>query len=158
MRSLYRIALLFLVTFAMMGADSSTTQLDRIDHKLVCQCGCGQILGECNHVGCPMSGPMIDDLRGQLTAGQPESAVLASFVAKYGPIVLAAPIRGGFDIVAWVVPFAILVIGIAGVILLLRVWKRRNAAFLLTQPAAPAPTIADDALRDRIRNETHYGE
>ena len=50
----------------MMAADNSTTRLDHIGHKLVCQCGCGQILMECNHVGCPVSGPMIDTLRTQL--------------------------------------------------------------------------------------------
>ena len=29
------------------------------------------------------------------------------FAAKYGAIVLAAPIRGGFDNVAWIVPAAV---------------------------------------------------
>jgi cytochrome c-type biogenesis protein CcmH len=145
-----------MATFLTMGADNSTTQLDRVGHKLVCQCGCGQILMECNHVGCPMSGPMIDDMRKKLAAGQPESAVLASFVDTYGPIVLAAPIRGGFDIVAWVVPFAVLIVGVIGVTLLLLHWQRRNAALVAAQPVALQPTGAEETLRERIRNETKY--
>src|ERR1700722_6253678 len=109
--------ILFVVTlaFTMLGADdASTTRLDKIGHKLVCQCGCGQILMECNHVGCPVSGPMIDSLRAQLAAGNAEAAILQTFIGKYGPIVLAAPIRGGFDDVAWIVPYATLILGTLG--------------------------------------------
>src|SRR5580658_4442871 len=91
------IALLLVASLTMLGAGSSTTTLDRIGHKLVCQCGCGQILMECNHVGCPISPVMISELRTQLDAGKNEGAILNAFMAEYGPIVLAAPIRGGFD-------------------------------------------------------------
>lgn len=131
--------------------DGSTTRLDRVGHKLVCQCGCGQILMECNHVGCPVSGPMIDELRAQLAAtpAQAESAVLAWFTNKYGAIVLAAPIRGGFDVVAWIVPFAILALGAGAIFLVLRRWKQRYAVAHAADAAAPL----DDAQRRRIRDE-----
>jgi len=101
------VALLFAAALTMLGAGSSTTTLDRIGHKLECTCGCAEILAECNHVGCPNSGPMIDELRKDISAGQAEPAILNAFVAEYGPVVLAAPLRGGFDVVAWVVPVAV---------------------------------------------------
>ena len=141
---------LVLVAITMMGAsDSSTTKLDRVGHKLVCQCDCGQILMECNHVGCPVSGPMIEELRTQLAAQptQTETAVLNWFVNKYGAIVLAAPIRGGFDIVAWVMPIAVLLLGGGGLLLLLQ----RSRRLKLAKPVEAAPT---DDLRDRIRRDT----
>ena len=53
-RSLQLTALAF-TSLVMLGASN----FDRLGHQLVCQCGCGQILLECNHVGCPVSGPMI---------------------------------------------------------------------------------------------------
>src|ERR1700721_1568977 len=111
------VALLLVASLTMLGAGSSTTTLDRIGHKLVCQCGCGQILMECNHVGCPVSPVMIYELRTQLDGGANAAAILNTFMAKYGPIVLSAPIRGVFDIVAWVVPFAVLLLGGAGLFL-----------------------------------------
>ena len=143
------IALLCVAGLTMLGAGSSTTTLDRIGHKLECTCSCSQILAECNHVGCPNSGPMIDELRKDIAANQPESAILNAFVAEYGPVVLAAPLRGGFDVVAWIVPFAVLVLGGLGVMFVLRRWRRQTR---LAIPAAPVPD--EDAMRDRIRRDT----
>jgi cytochrome c-type biogenesis protein CcmH len=95
---------------------------------------------------------MIGELRTQLTTGLPDSGVFNWFVGKYGPTVLAAPLRGGFDIVAWIVPFAVLLLGIAAVVFVIRLWRQRPAASPL--PAIPNP--ADPALRDRIRRETTF--
>ena len=78
----------------------------------MCTCGCGQILLECNHVGCPNSTGEIADLHAQLDAGASDAASSTSSSVKYGPIALAAPVRGGFDNVAWIVPFAFLLLGI----------------------------------------------
>ena len=147
---------LLTIAFTLLGSDdNSTTRLDRTGHKLVCQCGCGQILMECNHVGCPVSGPMIDELKAQLVAGQPEKTILATFIAKYGPIVLAAPIRGGFDDVAWIVPYATFLLATLGVALLIRFWHRRHAQL---QPATPTPDLTTDTMRTRIRQDTEYDE
>src|ERR1700678_3988795 len=87
--------LLCVVTVVMLGAAKS--RYDRLGHELMCSCGCGQILVECNHVGCPDSDRMIDELRTQIATTTSDNAVLQWFTTKYGPTVLAAPIRGGFD-------------------------------------------------------------
>ena len=150
-RSFHLLAIV-LFSLTMLGADSSTTRLDRIGHKLVCQCGCGQILMECNHVGCPVSPVMINELRAQLASGVPEAGVLNTFIAKYGPIVLAAPIRGGFDNVAWIVPIAAFFLCVGGVLLLLRHWKRRHAA----RAPAVGPQLPGHSVQDRIRRDTDY--
>ncbi len=156
---------LFLVVglaLTFLGADDSTTRLESIGHKLVCQCGCTQILMECNHVGCPVSPVMISELRTQLASGAGQSAALDFFIGKYGPIVLAAPIRGGFDNVAWIVPIATAVLGGILVLWLMRVWKRRRVPLAEGFAAAPPsldpldPLTAEEQLRERIRRETDY--
>jgi cytochrome c-type biogenesis protein CcmH len=68
--------------------------------------------------------------------------------------VLAAPLRGGFDYVAWIVPFAVLALGLVAVILVLKLWQRRAARLIHIAPAPSTPE--SDALRDRIRDETEY--
>jgi len=156
LKRLLQILFVATLTFTMLGADdASTTRLDKIGHKLVCQCGCGQILMECNHVGCPVSGPMIDSLRAQLAAGSSEAAILQTFIGKYGPIVLAAPIRGGFDDVAWIVPYATLILGTLGVAFLVVYWRKR---YLRLHPASKLelPDTPTDTFRDRIRRDTDY--
>lgn len=132
----------------------AASSFDRLGHELVCQCGCGQILLECNHVGCPVSGPMIKELQQQMATGISDAGVLNWFAAKYGPVVLAAPIRGGFDRVAWIVPVAVVVLGILLVVFLLRKWNRRRVP--AAAEAIPPSDAHDAALRERVREETTW--
>ncbi len=153
-RRLLQVTLLILLAAPLLAASGS---FDSLGHRLVCQCGCGQILLDCNHVGCPVSGPMMQELRAQMAAqaaaGLPGSSVLNWFVGKYGPIVLAAPIRGGFDTVAWIVPFAVLILALVGVVFLVRLWHARHARLAPALPLMTASPLEDD-LRDRIRRDT----
>ncbi len=84
-----------LLAIVMLGAADSSNRFGRLGHEMMCVCGCGQILLECNHVGCPDSDRMIGELRQQVASGGGDTAILNWFSAKYGPTVLAAPIRGG---------------------------------------------------------------
>jgi cytochrome c-type biogenesis protein CcmH/NrfF len=150
-----QLVLIVFVAFTMLGASSPSARYNRLGHDLMCACGCGQILLECNHVGCPDSPGQIADLHAQLDSGASDDAVFKFFSAKYGPTILAEPVRGGFDDVAWIGPFAFLLLGIVLILLLLRLWRARHARL------APEPlddlTPDANALRDRIRDETNYG-
>ena len=158
MRRLLTAVLVCVLGVVMLGAgDSQAARFGRIGHNMICTCGCGQILLECNHVGCPVSGPMIDELHEQLAgpngAGA-DSLILNWFVAKYGAVVLAAPLRGGFDIVAWIVPLAVFLFAIFGTGWMVAHWVSRRR---VAMPGVPdfTPRI-DDSVRDRIRRDTEY--
>jgi len=150
-----QLVLIVFVSFTMLGASDPAARFGRLGHDLMCTCGCSQILLECNHVGCPNSTGEIADLHAQLDAGDTDAQVFKFFTVKYGPIALAEPVRGGFDTVAWIGPFAFLLVGIILILLLLRLWKKRHDRLApVVEPATPDA----DALRDRIRDETNYGE
>jgi cytochrome c-type biogenesis protein CcmH len=151
-KRLLQLIVLCLATFTMLGAGDPGKRFDRLGHGLVCQCGCGQILLECNHVGCPVSPKMIAELQTQIATGLPDSGVLGFFITKYGPVSLAAPIRGGFDNVAWIVPYAALLLAFGAVFLVVRLWKRRQAEL----PVAASPEPVDSELRARIRRDTDW--
>lgn len=145
-----------LLAVAMLGAGDSGARFSRIGHQMVCACGCGQILLECNHVSCPSSGPMIDELRAQLASGSSDTMIFNSFAAKYGATVLAAPIRGGFDNVAWIAPFTVFLLATLGTGTLIYFWKRRS---LMNPPPASNTGLSsadNEAMRERIRRETEY--
>ena len=100
---------------------------------------------------------MLGELQNQLTGpnGQgADSLVLNWFVAKYGGTVLAAPIRGGFDIVAWIIPLTLFVGAIFGTALLVKVWAARRR--LAGATGLPIDVPMDDAMRERIRRETEW--
>jgi cytochrome c-type biogenesis protein CcmH/NrfF len=141
----------------MLGAGQS--RFDRLGHEMICTCGCVQGLLECNHVGCPVSPVMIGELRDQLTGGGGDTAILNWFAARYGAIVLAAPIRGGFDNVAWIMPIAVFLLATIGTGVLIWTWKRRSGGPGGGNPrggVAIARMADDQAMRERIRRETEY--
>jgi len=145
-----------LLAIVMLGADDGGARFNRLGHQMVCACGCGQILLECNHVGCPDSDRMIGELRAQMASGGSDKSIFDWFAAKYGATILAAPIRGGFDNVAWIAPFAVFIFATFGTGLLIYFWKRRSA---LNPPPANPNGILDaerEAMRERIRRETEY--
>lgn len=153
--------MLCVIAVVMMGSGKS--RFDRLGHELMCSCGCGQILLECNHVGCVDSARMIKELHAQLDSGASDTATLQWFSAKYGPTILAAPIRGGFDNAAWIVPIGVFLFATAGTFAIVWLWKRR-ALHLAGGPAAvpfdsnsSSPSTPEEAaLRERIRRETEY--
>jgi cytochrome c-type biogenesis protein CcmH len=138
----------------MLGAND-TSRFNRIGHEMICVCGCTQVLLECNHVGCPDSDRMIGELRQQMSAGGSDTAILNWFAAKYGPTVLAAPIRGGFDNVAWIAPMAVFLLATVGTGFLIRVWKLRSSARVPIRVSGGVD-LEGDAMRERIRRETEY--
>jgi cytochrome c-type biogenesis protein CcmH/NrfF len=139
----------------MLGAIDPTARFNKLGHEMICTCSCGQILMECNHVGCPVSGPMIQELRGQMQTGGTDTSILNWFAAKYGAIVLAAPIRGGFDNVAWIAPLAVFFLGTIGTAVVVRVWKLRSVPAIAMASIGPVDH-STDPLRARIRRETEY--
>jgi cytochrome c-type biogenesis protein CcmH/NrfF len=143
------------VMVGMLGANGPSHRFDKLGHEMICTCSCGQILLECNHVGCPVSEPMIGELRTQLAAGGTDTSILNWFAAKYGAIVLAAPIRGGFDNVAWIAPMLVFFLATIGTAVIVRVWKLRSVQRAPAAPSLPGNAQAS-ALRERIRRETEY--
>jgi cytochrome c-type biogenesis protein CcmH len=139
--------------FVLLGAGDPATRFNEIGHQMMCICGCNQILLECNHVGCPDSDGMRNELMAAVERGDSDSLVEQGFVQKYGPTVLAAPTNKGFDRAAYITPFAALLLGFGLIALVIRTWTNR-----------PAPALADglrplrgaelEQFRDQARKET----
>jgi cytochrome c-type biogenesis protein CcmH/NrfF len=144
-----RVLVVAVVAILTMGSASTAVRYNDLGHKMMCVCGCNQILIECNHLGCPDSDRMLGELRTSLAGGSSDDAILVAFQDKYGPTVLAAPMLTKFNIVAWIVPPAVLILGIAATVFLVRRWRLRAA----TVPSAP-PAPDFPGLRERIRRET----
>jgi cytochrome c-type biogenesis protein CcmH len=78
-----------------------------------------------------------------------------AFVAKYGATVLAAPTTKGFDLVAWVAPFAVFAAALLGTILLIRRWGGLGGKPVeATTAGAQSSDPADRERLERIRRET----
>jgi cytochrome c-type biogenesis protein CcmH/NrfF len=156
MRSLARrlsrfaiLPLLVVASVATLGANDTDARFDKVGHKLMCACGCNQVLLACDHIGCPNLLQETEELKAAIARGDSETAILEAFQAEYGPTVLAAPWLTKFNIVAWVVPPALLLFGLGGTFLLVRKWRLRTVAM----PDVPVDTQSQE-IRARIRRDT----
>ena len=139
--------------FVLLGAGNPATRFSEIGHRMMCICGCNQILLECNHVGCPASDGMRNELMASLTRGDSDSLVEQGFVQKYGPTVLAAPTTEGFDRLAYIMPFAVLMLGFGLIVLVIRAWKNRQAP-AIAGGLHPIRNVKLEQFRDQARRET----
>jgi cytochrome c-type biogenesis protein CcmH len=148
-------ALLVIAVCFSLGATDAGTRYNTLNHRMMCTCGCAQVLGECNHVGCPNSTGELSELRAGIQSGLSDQQILDSFVGKYGAIVLAAPTAHGFDLVAWIAPFAVFAAAALGTILLVRRWSvgRTQAVVVDTSKVDPA----ERERREQIRRDTGNG-
>jgi len=126
-------------------AQQAPTQQE-IEEALTCQCGCGLTVHSCNHLQCPSGEPMKAEIRRRLALGEARETILAAFAAKYGEKVLSAPTMKGFNWLAWVTPFAVL-LG-AGTILVVVVRARLRRAPAAAPDTVPRPV--DPSARARL--------
>lgn len=146
-------AFLVVMVVALVGAGDQSSRFNELGHRLMCACGCNQILLECNHVGCSYSDRMRGELMAALDRGDADDLVLQSFVQKYGPTVLAAPTKTGFNRIAWVMPYAALLVGLIGVSYVVRIWRSRPLVLPADTPA-PVHGAELEHFRDVARKET----
>jgi len=150
-KAVQAILLAIIVCFSLGATDAGSRYLN-LNHRLMCTCGCAEILGECNHVGCPESGRELAELSAGIAAGKSDKEILDSFAAKYGATVLAAPTTEGFNLVAWIAPFAVFAAALLGTVLLVRRWASVSVG--KQQAATQVSDPASDALKEKIRRET----
>jgi len=142
--------LLLLVGILLASSVRAATQQE-VEESLTCQCGCGLTVHACNHLQCPSGEPMKKEIAERLARGEGKDDILAAFRTRYGEKVLSAPTFRGFNWLAWITPFAVILAGALGVTLVIRRWVRAPAP-----TAAPPPSAApagDDELRRRLARE-----
>ncbi len=129
MKSTVKSVLSVLVFFALAvtaSALKADLTLESVSMELVCQCGCGLVLNNCNHIDCGVAIPMRQTVTEKLVRGESQEQILAFFVSQYGEAVLAAPTKKGFNLLAWVLPFVAIVVGGGVIVLVIVAWVKKR--------------------------------
>jgi len=134
---------------SLLGANGDNARFTDLGHRMMCVCGCNQILLECNHVGCTYSDKMREQLASAVQNNSSDDNILQAFVLEYGTTVLSAPTGRGFDRVAWIMPFAVLFAAMAAAAMMIRSWKARQPL-----EAATGARSALAGYREQARRET----
>ena len=97
----------------------------------------------------PVAGRIRAFIRARIAAGDTASGIKKELVAQFGPAILAAPPHKGFGLLAWWLPFAGLLAGLAAISFGVWHWSRSR------EPAGPAPPPAalEPELERRVDEE-----
>jgi len=137
-----------------MGAADTTLRNQKLSHQTMCTCGCAQLLGECNHVGCPNSPGMLKTLHADVAGGMSDHEILIDFQKKYGPTSLASPLLTHFNQAAWFVPPAMLMLGLLGALVWIRRWRLSQLAAAAHPSAGASLSPAQAMALARVRQDT----
>jgi cytochrome c-type biogenesis protein CcmH len=89
---------------------------------------------------------MFAELGKLVDQGKSDDEIMSYFVEKYGTTVLAAPPVSGFNLAAWVMPFAALAVGALIAIYFLRQFRSRWAT-------AQQPNQGLEKYQDKVEEE-----
>ena len=136
----------------------SSDRAKQLGNKLMCNCGCSDLAGQCSHPGSGFSGPcdtakatlkQIDD---KIAQGMSDDQILQSFVQEQGEAILAAPQARGFSMVAWVIPGAVFALGLGLVVMVIRTWRHRPVPVAAVGPPVSAEFL--EQARRQIDRDT----
>jgi len=94
-------------------------------------------------------------MRRRIAQGASENQIKAELVAQFGTAILAAPPKRGFDLLAWVLPFAALFGAAVLIALGVRRWRRDEplGLIVLAPLDADSEALVDAALAEFDRPE-----
>jgi cytochrome c-type biogenesis protein CcmH len=125
-----------------------------VEGRLMCYCGCANLtIRDCT---CGTAAGVKADIADRLASGESPDQVVAAYVARHGEQIRSAPPRRGFNLLAWVTPFAAILGGAAMIVALTRRWRARGATALPgpdTPSGGAAEAAGDSATLERIARE-----
>lgn len=127
MRLKFKVSLVLLAAaFTLFPARAYAATVDDIAKEFICQCGCNSVLNNCTHAECGSREAMTTFISQKMSEGMSGDQITRLFVAQYGEQVLSSPPKRGFNLLAWITPFAAILLGAGVISLALREWVRRG--------------------------------
>jgi cytochrome c-type biogenesis protein CcmH len=140
------------------GATPLLTQLqrDELERGLKCACPCKLDVFTCRTTDfqCGISPAMHSDVVRLVEGGYSADEIVAAFTTVYGERVLMAPVKEGFNLAGYVVPFVTVGIGATMLAALLRRWQRESettAHVVTTKSVLPITGTIPEATTDELR-------
>jgi cytochrome c-type biogenesis protein CcmH len=145
------IAIMFAAVAVTTFASSGNASLQEVSEGLTCQCGCGLTVANCNHPQCEFSVPVRLQIETMIAKGMGRAQIIEFFRAKYGEKILSAPTSEGFNLLAWIIPFAAVFVGCFIIVGAISRWRANP----VIEAGASASGLAsyDPELKHRLEQE-----
>jgi cytochrome c-type biogenesis protein CcmH/NrfF len=140
------LAVVLLIATASLAAADLESQARDVEGKLMAPC-CGANTVREHDSGAAMQ--MREEIRQMLADGRSEQEILDLYAAQYGDKILAMPEARGFNLVPYLVPMLLLVLGGVGLLIAMRRWRGGSAA---DAGDRPLPKL-DPAYLERLERD-----
>ncbi len=154
---MYNLLFLLLIPLSwVLPAQAATPrEVKDVAGELVCLCG------DCNRESlatciCSFATSHRQELATALDAGKTRQEIIEQFVDQYGQIILASPPPEGYNLLAWIAPFAILLFGIVVVRSVLVSWRRNQGATRDGEESTGPVKSKTTDYRERLQRELDH--
>jgi cytochrome c-type biogenesis protein CcmH len=131
------------------AASERQPTLPELERELICPT-CHESLAVSSS---PIADRMRSFIRARIAAGDTKSEIKSKLVDQFGESVLAAPPKRGFNLLAWLLPFAGLGLGGAALAVLARRWSRAREEPASADPSGNGRGPLDPELERRVDEE-----
>ncbi len=136
------------------AAPVAKTSLSDVEDEVMCP-SCHEPLALAQS---PQANAERNFIRTLIAQGDTKSEIKQALVGQYGPEVLAKPPASGFNLTVYILPPALLIAGIAILVVTLPRWRRRTAARAAATPAsAGGPALSAEDARRLDEDLARYG-
>jgi cytochrome c-type biogenesis protein CcmH/NrfF len=110
------------------GATLVTPAVRRVGMRLACLCStCRNTVGDCAMLECGYCKPARLKIAQMQAAGKSDDEIVASFVKENGLQALASPPTSGFSLLAWVIPYVAIALGLVAIAWFVKRFGARRA-------------------------------
>lgn len=99
---------------------------NNLEEAMICLCGCGQTIKDCPHQNCGYAIPARKKIKDHLEEGKTKAEILDIFVTQYGEEALATPPKKGFNLLGYIMPFAVLLLAGVVIMIIIRKWTAKG--------------------------------
>ena len=145
------VVILAAVAIPVFSLAETKISVDSVAEGLTCQCGCGLTVANCNHPQCEFSVPVRAQIEQMIGRGMTRTQIIATFRTQYGEKILSAPTTEGFNLLAWIMPFGMILAGCGLLFVVVGRWRNANAT--PRQSVTEDSSAFDPDLRKRLEGE-----
>ena len=158
-KKLIIIAAVYLMLLPGTPALAAESTVGDISKELICQCGCTLTVANCTHIECMSREAMVATIKDKLVLGQSQDEILQFFVARYGEQVLASPPKEGFNLLAWLLPFAGILAGIGIIYIAIKKWVMKGKQSQISTKAVSEESdeLYQKQLEQELKEFTEVG-
>ncbi len=140
-KSFVLLALVACLLVGQEGATLVTPSVRRVGMRLACLCTtCRNTVGDCAMLECGYCKPARLKIAQMQAEGKTDDEIVATFVKESGMQALASPPTSGFSLLAWVMPFVMIGLGLVAITWFVKRFGARRAP-------VGVPVMDDETLR-----------